>query len=395
MDKAVVFVLVSCVLLFGCVGAPQEAASPSPTIIASPTPFPSPSPTPAFAPLKLEYELRTTTDDQPTTINVDYFFEDERTCGGKKAWLGLIDFYEPAKPEEGMWVKASVTLDDGVAGVSQQLSKNELAFDTAHSYRNDLDMAFFMNSLFYAAGENFVNHSVWTSEEPIILKDVTVFGNEADDISVFKKGAGKDATVPCTEFSVVGKRGGNEVLVCVTEPAEKNPLSYVVYFRPGGEAPFGWELKKVGKEKSGVTRILQCLQPVLCDYVPMPSGDERQACESGGKKMQATSDERGCVLRYDCVAAGLKVTIKAPDGSAAPNIEVDLWKKSSSGSPDWAVQTGADGVATFNVLPGEYKIGFNMNGWPQQYKFPTGSDHFVTVPDGGIASAEITLENAS
>ncbi|MFH0834882.1 MAG: hypothetical protein V1881_00895 [Candidatus Micrarchaeota archaeon] len=391
--KKMLLVLLASVLLFGCAGQPPAPeASPTPTPTAVPTFAASPSPTPSFTALKLEYEFTAEVNGAPGKIVADYFFEDSRTCGGDKAWLGLLKSYAKGNEGTASWNKISATLNNGVGGYSQQLSRNELAFDTAHSYRNDFDIAFFMNFLFYAAGENFIGNTVWTKEEPTILKGVEVFGNAPNDYSIVKKGAG-NGTIPCTEFEVLSKNSGMDYVVCVTEPSKENPLSYVVYFNTAGGNGVDWELKSVSSEKSGVTRVLQCIPPVLCGYVPMPSGDDRQACEAGGKKMQATSDERGCVLHYDCIAAGLKVTINAPDGSAVPNLEVDLWKKDSSGSPDWAVQTGADGVATFNVLPGEYKFGFNMNGWPQQYKFP-GQGHAVTVPDGGIGSAEITLEAA-
>jgi len=67
--------------------------------------------------------------------------------------------------------------------------------------------------------------------------------------------------------------------------------------------------------------------------------------------------------------ATLEVQVLAPDGSPVSDLEVDLWLASTEwGPPDAGRQrTDAGGIATFGVIAGNYRIGFNMLNFPKDY----------------------------
>jgi hypothetical protein len=67
--------------------------------------------------------------------------------------------------------------------------------------------------------------------------------------------------------------------------------------------------------------------------------------------------------------ATLEVQVLAPDNSPISGLEVDLWLRSTGfGPPDAGRQrTDAGGVAVFRVIAGEYRVGFNMLNFPENY----------------------------
>jgi hypothetical protein len=89
----------------------------------------------------------------------------------------------------------------------------------------------------------------------------------------------------------------------------------------------------------------------------------------------------------------LKVRITEPGGSPMANMEVDLWTASAVPPcpPDVGRRiTDADGVATFHVPAGDYKIGFNGNNFPlDKFAYPRRKKP-VTVNEG--IPSEVTIQ---
>ncbi|MEM0475180.1 MAG: hypothetical protein QW343_00085 [Candidatus Norongarragalinales archaeon] len=399
-DVFAIAILALVLLLAGCTqqqapAAPNEAPSVLPSaapsfaaVAASPSPSPSPSPTSEskLVPLKLEYEFSNKLGEENFLINVQYFFEEEKKCGNKRALLGLLRAADESKPEAVSWAKTTLYLDDGVLVPSQQMSETDLAFDNAKPHAGDWDLAFFLNALFASVGQDLVASDVWTNkEEPTILKSARISKEAPSDASVMKKGAGSGGAEPCVEFTVISKTAG-EWTVCVKQPTDENPLAYVVY--ANAKTPsLNWRLKKASKQKSGVMRTLQCLEPIKCPFVQMPSGDERRACEQQGNALIDERDEKGCVTRYACIPLGIKVKVYSKSGPIA-GVEVAVLKQGTEGKRPFLETTDARGEAFFKVGPGEYEIGFTTDKFPAQYEIPPKT--IIRYP-GGIATHEVQV----
>lgn len=67
--------------------------------------------------------------------------------------------------------------------------------------------------------------------------------------------------------------------------------------------------------------------------------------------------------------ATLEVQVLAPDNLPVTGLEVDLWLASTAGGPPDAGRETTDdsGVASFRVIAGSYRIGFNMLNFPENY----------------------------
>lgn len=91
----------------------------------------------------------------------------------------------------------------------------------------------------------------------------------------------------------------------------------------------------------------------------------------------------------------LEVQVLAPDNSPVANLEVDLWLESTPpGGPPEAGRpwTDANGVATFRVIAGDYRIGFNMLNFPENY-VPVGEN--VSLSAGELLREVIQLQPKS
>jgi len=90
--------------------------------------------------------------------------------------------------------------------------------------------------------------------------------------------------------------------------------------------------------------------------------------------------------------ATLEVQILAPDNSPVPNLEVDLWLASTLGGPPDAGRrhTDANGVVTFRIIAGDYKIGFNMLNFPENY---VPVEENVSLSAGGVLRKTIQLRS--
>jgi hypothetical protein len=88
----------------------------------------------------------------------------------------------------------------------------------------------------------------------------------------------------------------------------------------------------------------------------------------------------------------LRVKVIKPGSSPCDNLEVDLWTSSAPpGGPDAGFNmTGINGVVTFLVSAGDYKIGFNLSHFPQgEFIFPIQLTA-ITLKEG--VPVEITIQ---
>lgn len=97
------------------------------------------------------------------------------------------------------------------------------------------------------------------------------------------------------------------------------------------------------------------------------------------------------------LAAGtLRVTVLKPDGTPMTGLEVDLWTAAAPppDPPGWNDNTNDDGVVVFTVEAGDYLIGFNAIGWPEEYVYPQQPTP-VTVVEGEVTEKTIMLQGTS
>jgi protocatechuate 3,4-dioxygenase beta subunit len=85
-------------------------------------------------------------------------------------------------------------------------------------------------------------------------------------------------------------------------------------------------------------------------------------------------------IQYLYGNATLEVKVLAPDDTPLQNLEVDLWTADAPpGSPNVGIKcTDKDGIATFKIPPGNYKIGFNANNFPENLIYPEQVEVEVT-----------------
>jgi len=144
-------------------------------------------------------------------------------------------------------------------------------------------------------------------------------------------------------------------------------------------------------------RTLQCMEPVHCPTVEMPSGDTRVACEADGlHTMSASKDEKGCTVRYECISAvraRFIIDVVDPSGRPVQNLEVDLWPGESEpqGPPAMGANTDAQGRVSFNVTQGSWWMGYNMNNYPRQYTFMNPAQYRI---DRGEFQITVNMRNA-
>jgi len=319
-------------------------------------------------------------------VNITYWFEDKRQCDGRQAVVG-VGKLAGSQFGEG-YFKGTLYLDNGEFAQSGTMQRTDLAFDNAETQGGDnFDIAFILNAIFVSDGKNFLtNGEVWNSTEPVILHNVTVFGNDRADIAIAKIGTDLSAIVPCTIFALSSHNSPTAMHICVARmPGTDVP--YAVYVRPENPEYTAmmptWTLTGTMRNASGIMRTLQCLQPVYCPYVEMPSAENQTVCEADGNHlMREFTDEYGCTLRYECtVAQPARLYVYMYNESRQPfnNLEVDVWRGSDSpeGPPDLVSWTNAQGKAEFNVTQGTVWVGFNGYAFPTGYYDPGPSNYQV------------------
>jgi predicted small lipoprotein YifL len=335
MKRYFVF-LVLALLLLGCAGGGQQTPQQAPPANNTPnqtnfTPVTPPPKTSPF-PMKLTYTMQ----QGSQSIEMIYWLESEKNCNGRDAVLGLATIKQAGG--KGPLAKVTVYLDKGELVASNWQQESDLSFDTATSQSSDIDFMLLMNYIFNAAGKNFMNDPIWNSTEPMLMKEVYTF-SAVSNISVTKTGESTSGVSPCTEFSVTVKSstGSLEQLnVCVTKVTDSNPLPYVVYTKPKeGMGGPEWSLKSVEKVKSGVTEYPQCLPPVVCPKLNVPTADDLNACNQQNGTIQSIKDDKNCVSEYRCMTIQQRAEMQIGNSQATGcgvaqqlvNELVDCWNQ--------------------------------------------------------------------
>lgn len=90
-------------------------------------------------------------------------------------------------------------------------------------------------------------------------------------------------------------------------------------------------------------------------------------------------------------SAKLEVTILSGNNQPVANLEVDAAEKPGPPLPGGSVMTNGNGVATFNIQPGNYFIYFNSGNFPQNFKEPALQQ--IQVSEGSVSKITINLQS--
>lgn len=94
--------------------------------------------------------------------------------------------------------------------------------------------------------------------------------------------------------------------------------------------------------------------------------------------------------------AQLKVKLMMDNGDPLGNIEVDLGERTGPPAKGGVAVTDENGLATFNVKPGNYVIYFNLGTFPKNLEWPEGGPETkVSVEEGKVNEKTITLRTKS
>lgn len=297
-------VIVFFALLFlvaGCKLQKQQGEG----IIPQKSPLEKPTAKEKFEPLKLVYELKNFGPTGPSgKLNMTIWLEGKQQCVGREAYVGLIKMDSGGQNSASAFSKITIFSDNGETSVSRSENEDKLAFDDMQSEYNQLNIYLTLNSIFAYAGKNFNSADVWSATAPIILKNVDS-GMSLTDYSVIRQEEETSGVLPCQKFKIVAK-GTNmngTINSCVAREINKIKLPFVVSFVFGdsGEGSPSWKLKSYSQEKSGVTFVPQCLEPVKCVYIKEPIQAERISCTARGGQIEQQRTEEGCITEYKCL----------------------------------------------------------------------------------------------
>lgn len=90
-------------------------------------------------------------------------------------------------------------------------------------------------------------------------------------------------------------------------------------------------------------------------------------------------------------SAKLEVTILDSSSKPVTNLEVDVAEKPGPPLPGGDSLTNQDGVATFNIKPGNYVIFFNSGNFPQNLQ--ESEIQPIQVVEGSVNKKTITLKS--
>ncbi|MCK4319003.1 hypothetical protein KAW38_00325 [Candidatus Micrarchaeota archaeon] len=399
------FALFIAILLVGCIGPAPDGETPELEQNETPADVEEPGdaevqeeePAYEFQPFALTYVLDVgewvSGEDK---INIVYWFEEETECSGRTAIRGIGKMFVQGQDYEGYekWFKFTFYEDNWEFAMSQMLDKSELLFDTAISSTNEMNVVLVFSDVSGQSDFNLVENDMWISDEPTLIKNI-VSSDGIMNYSIVMTGEDTEAVYPCTIFDMAARSETDERFfaeLCMAKPNETNKVPFAVWFSyEENEQEIGWELTEFSYEKSGVSRLLQCLEPVYCDYVPRFTWEEEQECYSQGKVVDEVRDERGCLIEVVCREKQMgpfEVEVISPDGEPIIGLEVDLWiDDTTQGPPNVGIgTTDTDGIVVFEVEEGCYNIGFNVLNFPEEYEYPplqmectsdSGFDHFT------------------
>jgi hypothetical protein len=252
-----------------------------------------------ITPLKLEYTLKNFGPGK--SIDIAYYFEKKQQCAGRDAYLGIVKIETIDARPANQFAKFAAFADNGELGISNWSNEENLAFDNAAAYYDDMNIPLLVSELFIAVGKNFRDPQYWQSDTPIILKNVET-GRSKGDYLIVNLGDDNSATVPCTKFKIVAKTTNMDgyFTVCVAKKIGEVNLPFVVYMNFQNEQGPSWKLTNITSEKSGVAWTPQCLNAPKCAYVADPTPAERNQCRQTGGQINADMDQSGCIIKYQC-----------------------------------------------------------------------------------------------
>ncbi len=399
------FVLfLTVVLLAGCTGPAPDGETPEVEQNETPADVEEPGdaevqeeePAYEFQPFALTYELNVGDwTGEEGKLNIVYWFEEETECNGRDAIRGIGKMFVQGQEHE-KWFKFTFYEDSGEFAMSQMLDKNELLFDTAISNTNEKNMVIVFGDVSGQSDFNLMEDDVWVSDEPTLAKNI-VSSDAIMNYSIVMTGEDTEAAYPCTIFDTAARSETDERFfaeLCMAKPNETNKVPFTVWLSyEENEQERGWELKEFSYEKSGVSRLLQCLEPIYCDYVPRFTWEEEQECYSQGKTTEEIRDARGCLVEVVCrekIMGTFEIEVIDPDGEPVSGLEVDLWMDDATqDSPTIGTDiTDMGGIVVFEVEEGCYQIGFNALNFPEEYEYPalqmectsgSGFDQFIII----------------
>ena len=86
----------------------------------------------------------------------------------------------------------------------------------------------------------------------------------------------------------------------------------------------------------------------------------------------------------------MEVVLQVENGSPLANIEVDIAEIPGPPLSGGASFTNENGIATFQIEPGDYFIFFNSNNFPEDFNEP--EPEAITVKEGSLNKFTIILE---
>lgn len=90
-------------------------------------------------------------------------------------------------------------------------------------------------------------------------------------------------------------------------------------------------------------------------------------------------------------SAKLEVTILMENNKPVANLEVDVAEKPGPPQLGGTAETNENGVATFNIQPGNYFIYFNSGNFPQNLK--ESSPQQIQISEGSVSKTTIILKS--
>ena len=305
VSLAIVFML-----LFGCTGqAPatpsgQEAPAVQPEPVKNVTAKPPEPKQPEFTPVHLYYEFTSPgPNGQMQKVMFNYYLSEKTACAGRPALNGFLKGEEEGR-NGANYAKITVYLDTGEAVYSDSLDEPSLAFDSAKERMSDFDAAFYLPTLVARGGKKMLSDEIWNASKPVLLKSVPAFGTSGD-YSLMAGGSGKVAGLECKNYTLSVKSANmqGQMAFCIYRlPEPQLALVTSVKFPQEINNVPSWELARMDNEKPTNAFYPQCLQPVSCPSVSMPTQEEHNSCSSQNKTIEPERDSKNCVTAYNCIS---------------------------------------------------------------------------------------------
>ncbi len=92
--------------------------------------------------------------------------------------------------------------------------------------------------------------------------------------------------------------------------------------------------------------------------------------------------------------AKLEVKLVLDNGTPLSKIEVDVGEKTGPPAKGGVAVTNEQGVASFNIVPGNYVIYFNLGTFPKNLEWPQGGPETKVQVSEGVANEKTLILKA-